>query len=428
MRLTSIELENFRCFEKEKIELHPQLNVFVGVNASGKTALLEGIAIGIGEFVTELGFGDLVGPKMDWSDGRIEGMRRVGPVHVYCTAEFGRDKETATWATTSVAFHNSRMDVEELQQQVAKTLEERLWTNETHFPILLYFSTQRIWDREKFIEPDLSKNRIARMSPLGYIHGLDRVTNTSYFQSEIEKEQKAAQQSKELGYPYDSSRLNLIRSIAAKVIDDCEIFYLDYEKESLAVMFKGGRRLTLEQLSDGQKSLLLISTGIAFQCATLNPHMGLDAYKSNGVVLIDEVELHLHPDWQRQILPILTREFPNIQFICTTHSPQVLSTLNRENVQVIENFHVHPVDHYVRGRDSNAILSEVFGIGKRPKEFAEQLQHFYALLEDNEYEKAKLVLEALEEIWGSMDSEIVRGWLFWADGQEVVLDDAEEVA
>lgn len=428
MRLTSIELENFRCFEKEKIELHPQLNVFVGLNASGKTALLEGIAIVIGEFISEIGYGDIKGPKIDLSDARLSGGERFGHMYVYCTAEFGSDNGKATWATNSIAFPDSKVNSEELQHQVLETLKVRIWEKGNDWPVLLYFSTQRIWNKEKYREPDMSKSRIWHSNLKGYLHALERVSNTYYFEEEIEKEQKAAQQSKELGYEYDYRRLNLIRSFAAKVIEDCEIFYFDYEKESLAVMFKDGKRLTLNQLSDGQKSLLLISTGIAFQCATLNPQLGLDAYKSNGVVLIDEVELHLHPDWQRQILPILTREFPNIQFICTTHSPQVLSMVESECVQVIKDFHVQPLPAYTLGRDSNSILGEVFGIEKRPKEYSERLQHFYSLLEDHEYDKAKEILEGLEEIWGSMDTEIVRGWLFWADGQEVVVDDTEEVA
>lgn len=431
MRLTSIELENFRCFEKEKIELHPQLNVFVGVNASGKTALLEGIAIGIGQFFQgmnihrSMNFSIMPTDERQISTNGKNADRQV--VRIKCSGYLDGYEDEKTWL---IKYGES---LTALESQNLTKLSYGIYSsiasgNEHDLPVISYLSTQRLWggdDSEANQVQDLSGN----VRKLGaYVDSLSKKSNTLHFEKELEQMQLVVSQGKEFGFAYDSSRLDLIRNIAAKVIQDCKIFYYDYEKQSLAVIFNDGRRLTIDELSDGQKSLLLISTSIAFQCGTLNPHMGLDAYKSNGVVLIDEVELHLHPDWQRQILPILTREFPNIQFICTTHSPQVLSTLNRENVQVIENFHVHPIDHYVRGRDSNAILSEVFGIEKRPKEFADQLQHFYALLEDNEYEKAKLVLEALEEIWGSMDSEIVRGWLFWADGQEVVLDDAEEVA
>jgi predicted ATP-binding protein involved in virulence len=404
MRLTSIEFENFRCFEKEKIDLHPQLNVFVGLNASGKTALLEGVAILLGEYIEKITNEGLKGPLMLWSDLKQES---YGGVEIGCTATFDAENETASWSSSVKS-----MPLPGLTIELGTFVKKHPFKP---YPVLLYFSTQRVWDRSKHGEP--GRSGALSVLPLlkGYFEALHKKSNTSFFQAELEKEQKAAQQSIELKYEYDSSRLNLIRNLAAKVIENCEIFYYDYEKEGLAVMFKDRRRLTLDELSDGQKSLLLISTGIAFQCATLNPHMGLDAYKSAGVVLIDEVELHLHPDWQRQILPILTREFPNIQFICTTHSPQVLSTLKPENVHVIKDFKVTPLKIHTEGRDSNTILTEIFGIEKRPKEFEDKLQHFYSLLEKEAVEEAKVVFDDLESHWGTMDTEIVRARYFLED-------------
>lgn len=438
MRLTSIELENFRCFEKEKIDLHPQLNVFVGLNASGKTALLEGVAAGMSKFFSGLLENEeismFVGLKSsDLKQSTVSGTNKTAKFMVIsCTANIPTAQQLCVWNQTFGEVPDERKKSLGDSGSYSRHLTQRKSNlqNKAAFdlPIILFFSTQRLWGGKEsgFFSDNATENERERLS--GYVAALSKNSNTHFFEKEFERMQLVASQAKELNFPHDSSRLELIRLLAAKAIEDSRIFYYDYEKQSLAIMFKDGRRLPIDDLSDGQKSILLITTGIAFQCATLNPHMGLDAYKSRGVVLIDEVELHLHPDWQRQILPILTREFPNIQFICTTHSPQVISTLDRECVQVIENFHVHPLQRFVKGRDSNAILGEVFGIEKRPKEYSDQLQHFYALLEVHEFEKAKETLERLEEVWGSMDAEIVRGWLFWADGQEVVIDDAAEVA
>lgn len=431
MRLTSIELENFRCFEKEKIDLHPQLNVFVGLNASGKTALLEGIAIGIGQFLVGVNIHRSMNHQIQPTDVRQVAANGRDfdrlPVKI-CTTGYFEPKSTVEQWVVKYGEALSAAEQATIHSLFSSSYSEVVHGTRLELPVLYYFSTQRLWGGD---DSDANKvqDLLGNIKRLGaYVDALTKKSNTLYFEKELEQMQLVVSQGKEFGFEYDSSRLDLIRSLAAKVIEGSKIFYYDYEKQSLAVIFNDGRRLTIDELSDGQKSLLLISTGIAFQCATLNPHMGLDAYKSGGVVLIDEVELHLHPDWQREILPILTREFPNIQFICTTHSPQVLSMLDRECVQVIEDFHVHPLDRFVKGRDSNAILAEVFGIEKRPKEFSDQLQHFYTLLEAHEFEAAKEVLDRLEEVWGSMDAEIVRGWLFWADGQEVVIDDAAEVA
>jgi predicted ATP-binding protein involved in virulence len=415
MRLTSIELENFRCFEKERIDFHPQLNVFVGMNASGKTALLEGIGLGLGMFLKHL-YGHRSGiRKSDIRQETKSGTARLSmPVGISLSGLIGPSNEQRNWALRygtddAAGISNTfKIIVDDISRKIFESVNIEL-------PVLLYFSTQRLWggDDSALQSNDALFQLNRRIT--GYFESLSKKSNTLFFEKEIDKEQKASQQSKDLHYDFDDSRLNLIRSLAGKVIEDCEIFYFDYEKESLAVKFKDGKRLTLNELSDGQRSLLLISTGIAFQCATLNPYMGLDAYKSQGVVLIDEVELHLHPDWQRRILPILIREFPNLQFIATTHSPQVLSTIDGECVHVIKDFHVHPLQQYTLGRDSNSILSEVFGIEERPKEYADKLQHFYSLLKTETVAEAERAFEELESLWGGMDTEIVRARMFLED-------------
>jgi predicted ATP-binding protein involved in virulence len=415
MRLTSIELENFRCFEKEKIDFHPQLNVFVGVNASGKTALLEGIACGISRYLYELfGYRYLIRDSDIRQKENGPDLNKNLPVRIQCYGKLGFDNQEYKWVRKlgESEFGPELNDFRDFIQKVS----DQLWVSlKVDLPILMYFSTQRLWGGDDAELYKLDEYVRHHMRLAGYFESLNKTSNTILFEKDLDKEQKASQQSKDLGYFYDSSRLNLIRGLAGRVIEDCEVFYFDYEKESLAVKFKDGRRLALNELSDGQKSLLLISTGIAFQCATLNPHMGLDAYKSNGVVLIDEVELHLHPDWQRQILPTLTREFPNIQFIATTHSPQVLSTVRSECVQVIKDFHILPLQQYTLGRDSNSILSEVFGIEERPKEYADKLQHFYSLLKIETVAEAEKAFEELEALWGGMDTEIVRARMFLED-------------
>jgi predicted ATP-binding protein involved in virulence len=421
MRLTSIEFENFRCFEKEKIDLHPQVNVFVGLNASGKTALLEGVVSGMSKFLLGLLENDeismFVGLKQsDLRQSTVAGKPKKSEfMAISCTANIPTAQQLCVWhqtfgeqATESKgSFTDSASYTRHLRQRESNAKNNAAFD----LPILLYFSTQRLWggkdsgySLDKTIEN--GQERLA-----GYVSALSKNSNTYFFEKEFQRMQLVASQAKELNFPHDSSRLDLIRRLSAKAIEDSRIFYYDYEKQSLAIMFKDGRRLAINELSDGQKSLLLICIGIAFQCATLNPHMGLDAYKSSGVVLIDEVELHLHPDWQRQILPILTREFPNIQFICTTHSPQVISSLKPENVQVLKDFKVSPISSYITGRDTNSILREVFGVHERPDEFTIKLNRFYHALDAEDLPTAESTFHELEENWGVLDSEIVQaGW------------------
>ncbi|EJT86036.1 ATP-binding protein [Pseudomonas putida S11] len=94
--------------------------------------------------------------------------------------------------------------------------------------------------------------------------------------------------------------------------------------------------LKFSQLGDGVRCMIGLVSDLACRCALLNPHFGQDApKKTSGVVLIDEIDLHLHPSWQQTIATQIQQAFPEIQFIITTHSPQVLSTVHRKNIRTL---------------------------------------------------------------------------------------------
>lgn len=130
------------------------------------------------------------------------------------------------------------------------------------------------------------------------------------------------------------------------------------------------------------------------------------------IVLIDEIDLHLHPAWQRAIIPALEKTFPNIQLITTTHSAQVLSTVNKENVFLLEDFKVVPTIPHTFGKDSNSILNDLFGVGERLNEAKKEFQELYHLIDDeNKKEKAERKLIEMEEKYGNDDVEVVRAKL-----------------
>jgi len=113
--------------------------------------------------------------------------------------------------------------------------------------------------------------------------------------------------------------------------------------------------------------LVAIAADIAWRCAQLNPFHGREAARlTEGVVLIDEIELHLHPAWQRRVIGDLRRAFPRIQFVATTHSAQVIGAAKREWIRLLVagESHAFGVDH-VEGRDANSILADVMGVRPR---------------------------------------------------------------
>ncbi|MDF5726210.1 MAG: AAA family ATPase, partial [Rhizonema sp. PD37] len=170
---------------------------------------------------------------------------------------------------------------------------------------------------------------------------------------------------------------------------------------------KNHQDLKLEQLSDGEKMLLMLVTDLARRLAIANPSAS-DALKGEGIVLIDEIDLHLHPQWQRTVIRSLTQTFPNCQFLVTTHSPQVLSGVRRENVFILENYEIVENTPHTYGKDSNSILYELMNVKERPDEVQQQIDDCFKLIDHGHLESAKSALNRLSNLLGENDTEVVR--------------------
>ena len=119
--------------------------------------------------------------------------------------------------------------------------------------------------------------------------------------------------------------------------------------------------------------------------------------------------MHLHPSWQREIIPVLRKTFPNIQFIVTTHSPQVISTLKKENVFILNDFKLIKDTPHTFGRDSNSILWDIFGVEKRPPESKLEFEKLYRLMDDpDKIKETEDMLRDIEEKYGYYDEEVIR--------------------
>ncbi|MCX6380127.1 MAG: AAA family ATPase, partial [Armatimonadetes bacterium] len=173
------------------------------------------------------------------------------------------------------------------------------------------------------------------------------------------------------------------------------------------VVTKGGTRLLINQLSDGEKCLIAMVGDIARRYAIANPNL-TNPLEGYGVAMIDEIELHLHPGWQRAIIPRLESAFPNCQFIVTTHSPQVISEVKKEGVYLLKKDGTveRPSSSY--GRDSNSILEELMGVSERPEKFVNLIKQIYREIDSGEIDKAKAFTQELLNEVGEDEPELVR--------------------
>jgi predicted ATP-binding protein involved in virulence len=208
---------------------------------------------------------------------------------------------------------------------------------------------------------------------------------------------------------YRDHRLEAVRKALPKFMP--EFTNLRIRRSPLRMtVFKQDKELIINQLSDGEKCLLAMVSDLARRLAIANPGLA-DPLQGEGIVLIDEIELHFHPQWQRGILPTLASTFPNCQFIVSTHSPQIISDVQPEAVYLLQQTPngltaSHPVSSY--GRDSNQILEDLMGVPDRPQQIKNQLQQLFHLIDDGNLAAAQQLKEQLEQQIGFDEPEFVK--------------------
>jgi predicted ATP-binding protein involved in virulence len=173
------------------------------------------------------------------------------------------------------------------------------------------------------------------------------------------------------------------------------------------VIRKGDTVLVVDQLSDGEKLLLALTADLARRLAMTYPDLA-DPLQGEAVVLIDEIEQHLHPGWQRRVLGDLRRTFPNCQLIVSTHSPQVLSEVPNEAVTLVQDFQFFRPAAPTAGRDTNSILWEVLGVDAHPHAIVEKIEAISGLLDDGKTDDARQQLDGLAQALTERDPDVAR--------------------
>ncbi len=175
------------------------------------------------------------------------------------------------------------------------------------------------------------------------------------------------------------------------------------------VVEKRRKELTVNQLSDGEKCSLAMVGDLARRMAIANPTMR-NPLKGDGIGLIDEIDLHLHPGWQRKVVPALKETFPNCQFVLATHSPQVLSHLTPESIWILKRTKLgteakHPEDAY--GQEAGRILEDIMDVPARPQEIKNQISDLFLAIEQGKINKAKRLLGKMRDAIGA-DPDLVK--------------------
>jgi predicted ATP-binding protein involved in virulence len=162
----------------------------------------------------------------------------------------------------------------------------------------------------------------------------------------------------------------------------------------------------IDQLSSGERALISIVADLAIEMIEHNPIFDKNPLEEGyGIVLIDEVDVHLHPEWQVSVVEKLQKIYPKIQFIITTHSPEVVKTIHNRHIRIIRNWSIESKTVFTYGRDTNSILQDIFGGDERLKWVADKIHSFYLDVETNPAQAQK-TLKVLKEHLAPYDKAI----------------------
>lgn len=407
MKLKSITIENFRAIEKMELPLHPQLTVLVGDNAAGKTTILDAIATGLGVIPMYL---SVKGRGFNHGD-----IREIIDTQGKKTAPYARITLESTnqlsWAVTKKRQGGtSKIPATPGRKALFTYLENLLQELEEDKPILLpvmaYYGIDRTVPTATFRRN--FKKLFTRVQALENALAISQRFTTMMEWFALYEDLERRERERVRDFDYTSPWLNAFRDAVKSMLPTCSNPHTLVHPMRLVVDFQYRNQraevLSLDHLSDGYRTTLAVVMDLARRMIQANPHLEEKAViDSEAVVLIDEIELHLHPQWQQRVLVDLMRTFPKAQFIVATHSPQVLTTIHSQHIVILkreEGITAYSPSASSYGAESGRMLEEIQGVSQRPpaavNEFSKWLEEYRDLIKRGEGESDQAKEKRLE--------------------------------
>jgi predicted ATP-binding protein involved in virulence len=404
VRIDRLTVQNFNGFELNEFEFNPRFNLVVGDNATGKTSVLDALSIAVGSWFLGLrGYAKAPGigsdrvrvvahPYQDsWSFDKQFPARIAAQGFVMGTSlAWERELSREGGLTTSVGTKTISNAAREAEGRVRAG-------DDITVPLICTYGTERLWfeaAHRKSIKGAATNQLPSRLD--GYRDCFDFTIQETSLLDWIRAEVSA---SHERGN--ETTALRVVKRAITKCVEGAVSLYYDERYKDLVVDIKQYGQQMFKNLSDGQRIMLTLVGDLAKRAATLNPHLGDQVLEQTvGTVTIDELDLHLHPKWQRHVIRDLKTAFPSIQFIATTHSPQLIGEAQPEEIiRLGRQESPHPAQSF--GMDSNWILKHVMGADERDREIKIKLEEIETLINSFHLEAAQTKIDELRSVIGN---------------------------
>ena len=422
-----LQLCNFRCFEYLEIDFKKDINLLIGDNASGKTSLIKACKYALSAFFS--GFSD---ENTKWISPKSEDFRRIvvngetivneSPIEIDFEQEddlfknargqnslLKQSKKNSRALVTGIKSY--RDNAKWLMEHQYKTVDGNV-VCEYALPLFASFTTEDIHSKRKL---DKKAFRMyAQKSSFGYIDCLDGDGLLEYWNERLLALKEAGKNEVELTVVHKAI-VDALGAEGCNIIDDMDVRPI--AKEVFYHFVDGREDVQLDMLSDGYRRLVNIVTDLAFRCVLLNKNIYGEesALRTKGVVLIDEIDMHLHPMLQAVVLKGLKRAFPQLQFIVTTHAPMVMSGVERNENNVVykmeydvneKKYQVSEVQTY--GLDASTIIELMWNMSPRDKNTDNKLKNLFDCIDNNKVSDAETMLAEMESEYHGQLPELKR--------------------
>lgn len=429
MIVTQLKLANLRAIEVAEFSFRPGFNLVVGVNGVGKSTVLDALRICISRILPSI-----TASRAKAMSFGVEDIRSRFPfLDIALAFELGGREFRFTrlqWRERVAADDQSNLD--RLRREILES--ERLRDRARNLLRELNQS-QGVTDSDSFAPPKAQLRRTAQalaVPPMCVFFSTNRSvvtgagapkgkaaggTAAAYAEALSPRSWQVAQFADWMRVqralaperPAAALHLKALQDAATRFLPDCAGIRPDDEDGSRLLIDKDGTILDVRQLSDGERGVLAMVLDLARRLSHANPGLDDPLQEGRGIVLIDEIDLHLHPKWQRQIVRNLTAAFPCCQFIATTHSPQVIGEVEHDRIQIIANGQVYSPTHSF-GVDSSRVLEEIMGAPSRDPAVQELLLQVSQAIGTQEFDRARERLAAVVSRLelGENDPEVTR--------------------
>lgn len=412
--MKQIRLQNFRCYTDLTVNLKPGINLFIGDNASGKTTLLKACRYVLSAFFA--GYSDehtrCVSPGDDdfsviLKGDAIQSEKSITisfvPNPLQYDAIEGMNNVPGTdgeqYDIRKNSKKNSRMLLDGIRNY--RDYAHKVMSTDAALPLFASFSTEDIHSIRK-INAEKFKAYYQKAS-FGYYECLDGDGFLRYWLKRLLILQEGQKNLREL----EVVRTSIIRALGVEGCGIIQDMFVRPLQKKVYFQLIDGREIDAEHLSDGYRRLVNIVMDIAFRSVLLNGRLygSESAVRTHGTVLVDEIDMHLHPSLQSTVLQGLRHAFPYIQFIVSTHAPMVMSNIKNSNDDVVYlldykdgQYAIHNRQTY--GLDASTIMQVVLNQTPRNKEVDEQLKTLFGKIDNGQYEDARTQFEQLKETFG----------------------------